>query len=90
MSSKQEYQQQLQAQLDEWQADVDRLRAKVSTAITDVHPEMDERIEELKRRIEAGQTQLAELAKASDDGWKSMKDDIESAVFHSSADKSNS
>jgi chromosome segregation ATPase len=79
VNNKELYQQKVEAQLDEWKAEVDRLRAKAAGASADRQLEMNRQIEDLEGRIEDGQAKLAELADTSEDAWESIKDGFESA-----------
>lgn len=79
MNEKELYQQKRQAQLDEWKAEVDKLKAKASGASADAQLELNREIEALEGRIEQGRAKIAELAEASDDAWESIKDGVESA-----------
>jgi len=80
MSTKKElYQQKLQAQLEGWQADVDKLKALAKGASADAQLELNKQVEALESKIEEGKTRLAELAEASEEAWGSMKDGVESA-----------
>lgn len=79
MTEKELYQQKKQAQLDEWKAEVDKLKAKASGASADAQLELNKEIEALEGKIEEGKTKLAEVADASEDAWESIKDGVESA-----------
>jgi len=79
MSEKELYQQKKQDQLDEWKAEVDKLKAKASGASADTQMELNKQIEALEGKIEEGQSKLAEIADASEDAWESIKDGVESA-----------
>ncbi len=79
MSAKELYQQKKQAQLDEWQAELDKLKAKASGASADAQLELNKEIEELEGKIEHGKAKLAELAEASEGAWGSVKVGVESA-----------
>ena len=79
MSEKELYQQKKQAQLDEWKAEVDKLKAKASGASADAQLELHKQIEAREGKIEEGKTKLAEIADASEDAWESIKDGVESA-----------
>ena len=93
MNEKELYQQKKQAQLDEWKAEVDKLKAKASGARADTQMELNKQIEALEGKIEEGQTKLAEIADAGEDAWESIKDGVESAwdslnsAFSEAADK---
>jgi uncharacterized coiled-coil DUF342 family protein len=77
MSEKEIYQQKLEAKLDEWRSEIDKMRAKASGASADAKLEMNKMADELEAKIEEGKNKLAELADASDDKWESVKDDLE-------------
>lgn len=79
MSEKELYQQKKQAQLDEWKAEVDKLKAKASGASADAQLEMNKHIKVLESKIEEGKAKLSELAKTGEDAWESIKDGMESA-----------
>ena len=79
MSDKELYQQKKQSQLDEWKADVDKLKAKVSGASADAQLEINKQIRDLESRIEKGKAKLSELAEAGEDAWESIKDGVKSA-----------
>ena len=93
MNEKELYQQKKQAQLDVWKAEVAKLKAKASGASADAQLELNKQIKALEGKIEEGKTKLAEIAKASEDAWESIKDGVESAwdsiksAFSDAADK---
>lgn len=78
MNEKELYQQKRQAQLDEWKAEVAKLKAKASGASADAQLELIREIKALEGKIEQGKAKLAELAEASDEAWDSIKDGVES------------
>jgi len=84
MSDKKQYQEQMEAQLKQWQAGVVELQAMLSAADGNVHPEKAQRMRELERRIAVAKAKLPELAAASEEDWPSVKDAVESAVFMTS------
>ena len=59
MSDKELYQKQLQAQLDEWQADLVQLKAMAAEAHGSEHPEVKQKIREFERRIAAARRRAA-------------------------------
>ncbi|MEX2473044.1 MAG: coiled coil domain-containing protein [Gemmatimonadota bacterium] len=79
MNDKELYQQQKRAQLDEWQAEVDQLKAKASGASATAQLKLNEHVAVLKDKIEEGKARLAEIEEANDDAWESMKDGVDSA-----------
>ena len=79
MNDKELYMQKLQARIDEWRADADKLKAKASGASADVQLDINKQVRVLERNIEEGKAKLAELAATSEDAWESIKDGVESA-----------
>ena len=79
MTDKELYQQKKQAQLDQWKAEVAKLKAKASEASADAQLELNKQIDALEGKLAEGRTKLAEIADASEDAWESIKDGAESA-----------
>ena len=79
MNMKEAYEQKLQAKLDEWGAEIDKLKAKADNAEADAQLEYYKRIEELRTMQESATNKLAELKDAGDDAWEDLKAGIESA-----------
>lgn len=73
MNEKELYQQKTQAQLDEWKAELDKLKAKASGASADTQLELNKQIKALEGKLEEGNNKLAEIVDASEDAWDSMK-----------------
>jgi predicted nucleic acid-binding Zn-ribbon protein len=73
-----EYQRKMRAQLDEWAADLDVLKAKAATASAEVKRDLTEQIHALEEQIQKGRKKLAELADSSDDAWDSIRGRLES------------
>ena len=79
MNDKELYQQKKQAQLDEWKAEVAKLKAKASGASADAQLEMNKQIEALESHIEKNKAKLSEFSMAGADAWESLKEGMESA-----------
>jgi transposase len=79
MSKKELYKQKMRAQLDEWEAEVDKFKAKASGASANVQLELNKNINAMKDKIEQGKSKLAEIADASEDSWESIKAGVDSA-----------
>lgn len=73
------YRQKAEAQLAEWQAEIDKLKAKASEADADARLEVRERIDALQEQVEEGRSRLEELAESGEDAWESFKGGVESA-----------
>ena len=62
MSIKEEYEQKLQAQLDEWSAEIEKLKAKVDNAEADTQLKYYKQIEEIRSmQEESAANKLVEL-----------------------------
>ena len=79
MSKKELYKQKMQARLDEWEAEVDRFKAKVSGASANVQLELNKEINSLEGKIAQGKTKLTQIADASEDSWELIKEGADSA-----------
>ncbi|GGB89200.1 hypothetical protein GCM10011352_13980 [Marinobacterium zhoushanense] len=79
MSRKEAYQKKLQAQLDEWDAEINKLKAKADAAEADTRLEYYKHIDELRSMQESVRNRLAELKASSDDAWDDIKAGIDSA-----------
>ena len=79
MSMKEEYQKELQEQLDEWGAEIDKLKVVASKAKVGLEHEYYKEIEELKDLQDAAQQKLHELKEESGDAWEDLKGGIELA-----------
>jgi len=79
MNERELYKQKFQAQLDEWKADIAKLKAKASGAEADVQLAMNKQVEALEHKLEDARAKLSELAGASEEAWDSVKMRAESA-----------
>ncbi len=77
MNDKELYRQKYQAQLDEWKADLAKLKARAAGAKADAQIEMNKHIRELDHKIREAGARLAELAAASEEKWGSVRKDVE-------------
>ncbi|NVJ53906.1 MAG: coiled coil domain-containing protein [Campylobacteraceae bacterium] len=79
MSMKKEYERKLQAQLDEWSAEIDKLKAQAEGEKADKKIEYYEQIESLKSMQSEANEKLTELQNASDDAWEDLKAGVDNA-----------
>lgn len=79
MSMKEIYEQKLQAQLDEWNAEIEKLNAKADGAKADTQLEYRKKMEELRAMQEAAAYKLAELKNSGDDAWEDLKAGMDNA-----------
>jgi uncharacterized coiled-coil DUF342 family protein len=79
MSMKEAYEKKLQAKLDEWSAEIDKLKAKADSAEADVQLEYYKQIEDLRSMQDAAGKKLDELKAAGDNAWEGLKAGTDSA-----------
>ncbi|MFO7545225.1 MAG: hypothetical protein R6W77_06980 [Trueperaceae bacterium] len=79
MREKELYQQKMEAKLQEWKAEAEKLRAKAAGADADAKLEANRKAEELDRKIATGNERLAEIREAGEDTWDSVKARVDKA-----------
>jgi uncharacterized coiled-coil DUF342 family protein len=73
MKSREEYIDQLAAQLKEWSAKIVELESKTRTAKADVKTSYENQIRQLKDKRDAAMQKLQELKGASSDAWDTLR-----------------
>ena len=87
------YESQLEAQLAQWKADIDVIKAKASRAEVAAKVHYDQSIDHLHRLHEDAGHRLSSLKEASEEAWESLKLGTEkawtrfSSEFHRSSEK---
>ncbi len=76
---KEAYEQKLDAQLDEWRAEIDKLKAQARQADADARIELERQIEDLEAKRAASHQRLQELRQAGEDAWTDMQAGLEAA-----------
>ena len=79
MGIKEEYQKELQDQLDEWGKDIDKLKAVAEKAKAGLQVEYYKEIDELKDLQGEAQLKLQDLKEESGDAWDDLKLGVELA-----------
>lgn len=79
MGMKEAYQKKRQAQLDEWSAEIAKLKARADKAQAESQIQYYKQIEELRKRQQEAQAKLDELRQAGEDAWEDLQAGIESA-----------
>jgi hypothetical protein len=67
------YESNLEAQLAQWEAEIDVLKAKVRRAEVDAKVSYDQSIDAMQRKHDEAAKRLHSLKAASDEAWESMK-----------------
>lgn len=79
MSKKEAYEKKLQGQLNEWRAEIDKLKARTDSAEGDAQLEYYKQVEDLRTRQDAAREKLEELKAAGHDSWEGLKTGLDSA-----------
>jgi len=77
MGIKEEYQKELQEQLDDWGKEIDKLKVVAGKAKVGLQAEYYKEIEDLRCKQLAAQKKLHELKSASGEAWEDLKGGIE-------------
>ena len=80
MNTKEVYEQKIQAQVDEWDAEILKLKAQASKTTADVQINMNNQIKELRQKKETVNAKLIQLKEASEDSWEDLKVGIEEGL----------
>lgn len=73
------YRQKLEARLDQWQAEIDKLQAKAAEASADARLEHDEQIQNLRRQQQEARDKLNKLEDAGSEASEDLKKGLEQA-----------
>jgi len=79
MSNRDAYEQKLQAKLDEWQAEIDKLWARARSAEADARIEREKEAERLEAKRDEVREKLKEMREAGDEAWDDLRDGAERA-----------
>jgi predicted nuclease with TOPRIM domain len=73
VDTKEAYLEKLQGKLDEWRAEIDRLKAKAAQSKADLKLQIDNRIKDLEAQSQEAQDKFQQLRQASGDAWEDLK-----------------
>jgi len=79
MKNREEYIDQMTAQLKEWSRKIDELEFKARAAKADARITYENRLKDMKNKRESVQTRLQELKGAGNEAWESMTIGVEAA-----------
>jgi poly(hydroxyalkanoate) granule-associated protein len=79
VATKAAYQKKLEAQLKEWDAQLDQLMAKAEKAKADVRSKVEDELDSLKTQRAAVQKKLDELRNRGEEAWEDLKGGLEKA-----------
>ena len=73
MTDKKAYTEKLKAELEEWNAEIDLMRAKAKNASADARLEYERQVDDLESQRDTVKTKLHELENSSTDAWEDLK-----------------
>jgi chromosome segregation ATPase len=79
IDTKEAYMEKLEAKLKEWQADIDKLKAKAAQSKADIKIQINQQIGNLEGKSQEIQKKLHELGQASESAWGDIKGGVEQA-----------
>ena len=79
MSDKTAYTRKLEAEIEEWNAEIDLLRAKAKSASADAQLDYEQQIDDLKSKRDEMEVKLQELNDASAGAWEDVKRGVDRA-----------
>ncbi|MGR3314064.1 hypothetical protein [Roseovarius indicus] len=79
MDQQQAYKQKYEAKLEEWQAEIDKLRAQAKGASADSQIDYEKQLDELRQRRDEMQAQVEKLKSSQGEAWTDMKAGAEKA-----------
>ena len=75
---KENYQRKIESQLDEWRADIDRLRERAMNATSEAKVKYQENIDKLELKLDEGKEKLKTLKESGGDAWEAVKEGADS------------
>ncbi|MBE0678170.1 MAG: coiled coil domain-containing protein [Bacteroidales bacterium] len=75
---KENYQHKIESQLDEWRADIDRLKEKAKDATAETKLKYQENIDKLELKMDEGKSKLKDLKESGGEAWEAVKDGADS------------
>ena len=79
MTTKEAYLKKAHAKLDEWNADLDKMKAKLSAADAEAKIKLNDTVKKLEAQRDEMKQKLAELERAGEDAWEDIRDGMEAA-----------
>ena len=73
MKTKEAYIQKLHAKIDEWNADIDRLKAKADQVEADSKIEYQKQMQTLKSKRDEIEKKVSEISRSGENAWEDLK-----------------
>jgi chromosome segregation ATPase len=82
VDTKEAYLEKLQAKLAEWNAEIDKLKAKAAQSKADLKLEIEARIGDLSAHRQEMENKMQQLRQAGEGAWTDLKGGVQSAWDH--------
>lgn len=80
MGLKEEYQEKIEAQLNEWSQKLRELKARAETSAAETKADIDKQMESLRAKLEAAQDKLQKLKAAGVETWEQLKPSLDQSM----------
>ena len=77
MSNNEAYEKKMEAQIEEWEAELSKLKAQSKQKSADAEIEYNKRMKELEAKKEEANDKLADIKSAGSESWEDMKDGMQ-------------
>ena len=77
MSKREEYVERMKQQLDEWNADLDSLEAKLSEMTEPARRKLEPQLSKARDSYASARQKLREIRGAGEESWEDLTDDVE-------------
>ncbi len=79
MADKDAYVKKMHAKLDEWNAEIDKLKAKADQAEAESRIEYQKQIEDLQDKRREAERKMSQVKKAGEGAWEDLKSGVQDA-----------
>lgn len=80
MENKEAYRKKIEAQLDEWKAQAEQIRAKMKKKQAETKIDYSDTLDELDKRQDLARNKLDELKRSSGEAWSDIREGMEEAA----------
>lgn len=77
MSTRDKFVARMQAQLEDWRAELSKLESRAGAVRTDLRNKYQQAIQDLREKHSAAEARLGELKHAGEETWHELKEDLE-------------
>ncbi|MDZ7633630.1 MAG: hypothetical protein U5L72_03945 [Bacteroidales bacterium] len=75
---KENYQHKIESQLDEWRADIDRLKERAKNATSEAKLKYQDNIDKLELKMDEGKSKLKDLKESGGEAWDAVREGADS------------